>query len=437
MKRGSSSLMVAASGLFLTSAVALPQNYTISAKPGVVNYIEGTAYLNGAKLSEQAIRATFMKAGDELSTADGKAEVLLAPGVFLRIGDQSAVRMVAPSLIDTQLAMINGESIIEAAGLVKGSTIQVADHGASIVIEKNGLYRFKADEPPSAAVLEGKAVVSIGQEKVELGKNHETLLGPALQSKKFDPKQEDELYAWSNVRSEYDAAASYQSAKSAAANSNAWFGGYGSGVFDPGWYWNSGFNSWAWLPAYGAFYSPFGWGFYSPGVVGYAPVVTTGVYRGGHWDHNGDNGQHHHHWNGTSTTAAVPVRTDRPPAVGVIAGSPYGAQQARIQAAHSLARTGTFNPGAGVSNSFAPGARVATPGGTSAPIAVRGGGWQAGSNGGHAAATGGGWSGGAGHASGGGGSAGGGAHAGGFSGGGASAGGGGGHAGGGGGGSHH
>lgn len=423
MKRGSSSLMAAATGLFLTSALALGQKYTISAKPGVVNYLEGTAYLNGAKLSEQAIRATFLNPGDELSTDTGKAEVLLAPGVFLRIGDQSAVRMITPSLVDTQVAITKGESIIEAAGLVKGSTVQVTDHGASITIETNGLYRFKADEPPSAAVLEGKARVYFGQEKIELGKNHETVLGPALQSKKFDPKQEDELYAWSNVRSEYDAAATYQSAKSAAAGSNGWLGGYGTGFFDPGWYWNAGFNTWAWLPGYGAFYSPFGWGFYSPGVVGYAPVVTTGVYRGGYWDH--------HHWNGTSTTASVPVSTEHPPAVGVIASSPFAAQLARVQAAHSLARTGTFNPGgAGVFNSFTPGARVATPGAASGPIAVRGGGWQPGASGGHAAIAGnssggGGWSGGG---------PGGGGHAAAFSGGGASAAGGGGHAGGGGGG---
>lgn len=421
-------------GIFLNSLCAVSQNYTISAKPGVVNYIDGTAYLNGAKLSELANRNTILSPGDTLSTDTGKAEVLLAPGVFLRIGEQSEIRMIAPSLVDTQVAVIRGEAIIEAAGLIKGSTVQVTDHGATITVEKNGLYRFKADEPPSAAVLEGKAQVYFGQEKLQLGKNHETILAAGLKSQKFNPKQEDELYAWSNVRSEYEAAASYQTAKTAASASNGWFGyGYGSGIYDPGWYWNPAFSSWCWLPATGAFYSPFGWGFYSPGAVGYAPVVTTGIYRGGHWDHNGygagnndhDGDHHHHHWNGTSTTAAVPVRTDRPPAVGVIAASPWATQQARAQAAHSLAATGTFNPAAARANSFGPSAHVATPG----SVAVRGGGWSAG----HSAAGGGGWSGG--HASGGGWS-GGGAHAGGFSGGGAAAGGGG-HAGGGGGGGHH
>jgi len=437
----------AAAALLCAGGLLTAQNYTISAKPGVVNYIEGDASLNGSKLSAQAVRATFLAAGDRLATTDGKVEILLTPGVFLRLGDNSEMRMIAPTLTNTQVAVVRGEAIVEAVGLVKDNNIEVTDHGAVVTIEKNGLYRFKADEPPAAAVLEGKALVYYGEEKVELGKDRETLLSANLKVRKFDPKQEDDLYAWSQVRSEYEAAASYQSAKAASidAYNGAWGGyGYGSGyggMYGPGWFWNSGFASWAWLPSYGAFYSPFGWGFYSPGLVGYAPVVTTGVYKGGYWSRNPNGGVNpgsgtwngHHHWHGTATTATVPIRTDRPPAVGVVAESPWAAHEARVQAARSLASTGMFNPGpranasAGFSGSAAP--RISGP----APIAVQGG-WSAG---GHAVGGGGGWSGGGARASGGGGggwSGGGGGHVGGgFSGGG----GGGGHAGGGGGGGGH
>jgi FecR protein len=213
MKRGLVSF-AARLGLFLAGAVAWSQTHTISAKPGVVNYIEGVAYLNGDKLSAHAIRDTFLKTGDELSTDAGKAEVLLSPGVFLRIGDDSQIRMISPSLTETQVAILKGEAIIEAAGLIKGSIIHVTDQNATVTIEKNGLYRFKADDPPSAAVLDGKALVYFGDNKLQLSKNHETILSDNLKSEKFNPKQEDELYAWSNVRSEYDAAASYQSAQS-------------------------------------------------------------------------------------------------------------------------------------------------------------------------------------------------------------------------------
>jgi FecR protein len=421
MKRGVKGTVAATAGLLFTAAAALAQNYTISAKPGVVNYIEGITYLNGSKLSDQAVRATFLKAGDSLSTAAGKAEVLLTPGVFLRIGENSEVHMISPTLTNTQLEIVRGEAILEAAGLLKDNSIQVTDHGAVITVEKNGLYRFKADDPPSAAVLEGKALVNFGENKIELNKDRETILGAALKAQKFNPKQEDELYAWSNVRSEYEAAASYQSAKSASLNNYG--GGWGdfgySGFYGPGWFWNSAFNSYAWLPANGAFYSPFGWGFYSPGVVGYAPVVTVPVYRGGTWNGTPNPNWKGRHWNGSSTTATVPIRTDRPPAVGVVAGSPYAAQQARVQAGRSLAATGSFNPGAARSaNAFVGSTHVAAPGG----VAVRGGGWSGGAAGGRASSVGGGgWSGGGGRAAGGGGiaaAAGGGGHAGGGSGGG-------------------
>ncbi len=382
-----------AAGLFLTALCAWPQ-YTVSAKPGVVNYIEGNAFLNGNKLSDQAVRNTYLAAGDHLSTSDGKAEVLLSPGVFLRIGDNTDVHMIAPTLVNAQLEVVRGEAMIEADGLVKGNDLIVTDHGASTTIQKDGLYRFQADDPATVAVLEGKALVYDGDQRIDLDKGHETLIGPVLKARKFDPKQEDELYAWSNVRSQYEAAASYSTAKSWPGNSSAFdvgaYGGY-NGYYGggPGWYWNGMFNSYAWLPGSGAFFSPFGYGFYSPGVVGYAPVVTTSVYRGGRW-HNGQPGDpnwNHHHWQGASMTATVPVRLDHPPAVGVIAASPWANRQARSQAAQSFASTGTFNPRISGSNTLVGNSHVAVAG----PVAVRGGNWSAG---GRSSAAGGGWSGG-------------------------------------------
>src|SRR5690242_5507151 len=88
-------------GVFVTAMYAMPQAYTISAKPGVINYIEGGTYLNGRPLSEKALKATFLNTNDTLSTDTGRAEVLLTPGVFLRLGDNTAVRMLSSSLVNT------------------------------------------------------------------------------------------------------------------------------------------------------------------------------------------------------------------------------------------------------------------------------------------------------------------------------------------------
>ncbi len=384
-------------GLLVTAMYATPQAYTVSAKPGAVNYIEGHAYLNGQPLSDKGLRATFLNANDTLSTDAGKAEILLTPGVFLRIGDNSQVRIISPSLTGTQLEVKRGEAMIEADGLLKENNIQVIDHGASITIEKNGLYRFTADDNPTAAVIDGKAEVYVGDKKTDIGKGHEIVLAD-LKEQKFDTKKEDDLYAWSNVRSEYDAATSYQSAKSLSANSFSAWGGYGfDPMYGPGWYWNSAFNGWGWLPGDGAFFSPFGYGFYGAGYLPYAPVVVAPV---GGW-HNG-------HWTGRhGTTATVPVNPSHPPAIGVVTGSPYANQVARSAVANSFASAGGFHtasgaPAASFSGGHFAGFSGARGGEASGGGIAHGGGFSGG--GGHiSAAGGGGFSGGGGHAGGGGG----------------------------------
>jgi FecR protein len=347
-------------GLFLAAMYAMPQGYTVSARPGAVNYIEGHASLNGNEISQKTLGKTFLNANDTLSTDLGKAEVLLTPGVFLRIGENSQIRMVSPSLTNTQVEVMKGEAMIEVADLLKDNNIEILDRGGSMRIEKTGLYRVSADDPPTASVIEGKAELNFGERKIDLGKGRETVIAANLKAEKFNAKKEDDLYAWSNVRSEYDAGASYASARSASVNSysndtyGGWAGypggaGFGSG-FGPGWYYNGMWNSWAWMPSNGYFFSPFGWGFYSPSYIAYAPVIYAPV--GGR-------------------TAPVPVNTKKPPAVvsagSAIPRSPAALNAARAQTARTISAAQSRQSGGG---------RMAAPssagrsGGFSAPSAA-------------------------------------------------------------------
>ncbi len=349
-------------GFFVTAMCAMPQGYTISAKPGVVNYIEGNAALNGREISAKNLKTTFLNANDTLSTDIGKAEVLLAPGVFLRLGDNTAVRMVSPSLTDTQIELKSGEAMIEADDIVKDSRVTVINGGGTASIERNGLYRFTANDPRSVAVLEGKVQVNFGDRKSDIGKGHELVLNEQLKSNKFDTKRPDDLYAWSNVRAEYDAASSYQTAKDVDVSSygGAW-GGYGfSGFSNPGWAWNGGLNSWAWLPGNSAYFSPFGYGFYGPGLVAYAPVVYAPGYGYGGYGYpvaGGGGGRVVGSKNPPTKvnlpapggkTIAVPVNPGHPPAVGQFSNSLAANQAARISAARSFADSGYRTAGGGV-----------------------------------------------------------------------------------------
>jgi hypothetical protein len=405
MKRGWQRAATVLAGILITAMYAMPQGYTVSARPGALNYIEGNVFINGQQVSDKGLRSVFLNANDTLTTDLGKAEVLLTPGVFLRVGENAAVKMISPSLTDTQVEVSRGEAIIEVDGLVKENDITVLDHEGTIKIQKEGLYRFSADNPPTAAVLEGKAEVLFGREKLELSKGHETVIGPTLKAQKFDRKQVDDLYAWSNIRSQYDAASSYQAAKNVSLNNSGGWWGYGfNGWYSPGWFWNNGFDSWAWLPAFGAFYSPFGWGFYAPGIIGYAPVVYVPVYGGG-----GVVPVKNPQKPGKPGTP-VAVNPKNPPAVGALASSPASYAQARAQAAHSFASTGYATASGGhVSASYAAASFGGPSGGGAAHVSSGGGA----SSGGGGHASGGGFSGaasagGGGHAGGGGGGGGGG-----------------------------
>ena len=123
--------------------------------------------------------------------------------------------MLKPSLIDTQIAIEAGESMIEVDQFVKDSHITVSVHGGLAEIAKNGLYRIRADGEASVAVIDGKLDVSFGEKHASVGKGHEALLTDALKVREFNKNEPDELYAWSNIRAEYNASLTYQAARSA------------------------------------------------------------------------------------------------------------------------------------------------------------------------------------------------------------------------------
>ncbi|MBV8550457.1 MAG: FecR domain-containing protein [Acidobacteriaceae bacterium] len=387
-------------GVIGAALCATGQTYTISAKPGAVNYVEGTALLNDQAISETAQKRPFLSAGDTLSTEQGKVEVLLTPGVFLRLGENSMVTAHVLSLTDIQLNLQRGEAMIEVDQLLKDNSIRILTQGASIQILKAGLYRFTVGPPGSAAAINGKAEVLMGEKKAHLGGGHEVVLQAGLSEQKFDSKKEDDLYAWSNARSEYDAAASLQSARSMPVSDADL--GMPVAPYAPGWYWNDIFASWAWLPGGDlAFFNSFGYGFFAPGVVAYAPICYVRRPWGGAW-------------HGQTGSAPVAVNPAHPPAVGTVSSSPSSNQIARQTALKSFASG--FQTPAGETipsgnrfvfwsgnslNSFAGAQHLGNPGpsGHMAGASTAGGHWSRGaasaghSGGGWSGGSGGGWSG--------------------------------------------
>lgn len=227
--------------------------------PGVLNFVQGESHLGGSRLSAESVGAAQLEQGNVLETQKGRAEVLLSPGVFLRLGEYSSVRMLSPDLLDTRLQLLRGSALVEVADLKKNNQIRlVDDSGAQTTLLKRGVYRFNADND-TVAVYDGKAKVMSDDRVIELKSGREVSLNGPLTEQKFDKKETQEadpLYAWSKLRSEQLSEATALTARSYAVN--------GWGFPGSGWYWNPWYRTYGWMPGDPFFYSPFGPAYYSP-----------------------------------------------------------------------------------------------------------------------------------------------------------------------------
>lgn len=266
-------------GLIALSALVAAAQTRPVARPGSVNYVEGLVTLNGQRIGRNAVGSREMAPGQVLATTDGKAEVLLTPGVFLRLDSNSAVRMVSPDLADTVVELMNGRSMVEADWVAKENHIEIDTKGAQVVLEKNGLYEVNADKG-TVATYDGKATVIADEHRVEVGRGRLLALvnNPKWKTEGFNRNAGDSLYAWSRLRSGYMAEASAESGRTVLVGGPYAFGG-------PGWFWNPWYDGWAFLPGAGYLYSPFGFAFYSPfywhGYYGYRPGFGAYGFRGG------------------------------------------------------------------------------------------------------------------------------------------------------------
>ena len=164
----------------------------------------------------------------------------------------------------------------------KLARLDVMERGADTSLLKEGLYKFDADEG-RVEVIDGKVAVNDNGQSKEIGKGKEFVLtGAAFKPVSFDRKSEDDLYRWSDVRASYLAEANEASARTVYVDGGwGWGPGWGMG-WGPGWFWNPYFATYSWLPGDGYFWSPFGYPFFSPGYVRYAPTIRAYYPSGAH-----------------------------------------------------------------------------------------------------------------------------------------------------------
>jgi hypothetical protein len=270
-------------GIFLAALLSSPVWGSIPPQPGTINYIEGQAAIGAQALTEKSVGSAKLEAGQSLSTENGRAEILLTPGIFLRVGDHSSLEMNSPGLADTIMTLEKGRAIVEVADIHPENNVRISEDGSSTQLKKAGLYEFDADRDV-VRVFDGKATVQVADKQIEVKGGHELTLNAAgeLKERGFDKKASmDDFYRWASLRSSYLAEANVdQAQRYAAAPGFAAGGWYANGWYGNGWYWDPWFSAYTFIPGDGIFYDPFGWGFYSPWLVYGAPYFGFGFGRG-------------------------------------------------------------------------------------------------------------------------------------------------------------
>lgn len=260
--------------LFLTAfaSVSFAQNdairssigdkYVISAKAGGVNYVEGTVtVLRNDGTSGVLVKGDRIEVGDKVTTgANGRAEILLNPGSYLRMTGNSGFHFKSTSLDDLRVSIDGGSAIMEVFAS-DDFVVEVETVSGDFSLVRSGVYRVDIEnEKGSLSVIKGRAEVANAENTV-VKKGREAVISEDedVTVAKFDSKDKDELDVWSKARSK-------ELAKMTASLKPKTFRDSLLTSFDMrGWNMYDSFGLWVYNP-YTGFYCflPFGSGWASP-----------------------------------------------------------------------------------------------------------------------------------------------------------------------------
>jgi hypothetical protein len=274
--------------LALSAIPALAQP-VISAKSGLISYVEGKVYLGDQIVEPSPTHFPDVKENALVRTAEGRAEVLLTPGVVLRLGENSSFKMLTNRLIDTRLELLTGSAVVEADEIAKDTSVTLVCKDGTVSLGKKGLYRLDT-APARLKVFEGLASVQVAGQNVEVASGKMLSLGGTIASvEKFNKEDTDSLDNWSKRRGELVAMANVSSAKQVHDSGCAGFSFVtpvstsqpclSSDLCAPSWRYNPWYGMITYIPC-GSAWSPYGYRYWSPQNVTRAYYVPPPSFIG-------------------------------------------------------------------------------------------------------------------------------------------------------------
>jgi FecR-like protein len=259
--------------------------FVISAKAGGINAITGIATVSskGETGWQQLMVTDDLNSGDRVRTeADGRVEILLNPGSYLRVGGNSEIELSDNTLANLEVRLLRGTAIVEATGADGLElNIGISTPHTRLAIVRQGLYRLNVvpEDATELIVRKGRVILSDSHTKVKGGNKvifSATNVTVAKLTKE-EKKNTESFDVWSKERAQTLAKANSRinnrMLTSAFANfrDNPWF--YSNRSLGL-WFFNSRAGCYTFLPFYYGWGSPYG-SSYSTSI--YVPYSYGGV----------------------------------------------------------------------------------------------------------------------------------------------------------------
>jgi hypothetical protein len=246
----------------------------VSASSGVLQYFEGKVVLDGKPIEHKAAVFPSLNNGSSISTEKGRAELLLTPGVYLRLDENSGARMISNSLSDTRLELTQGSAILDNFNASPSDAIVLIYEGSEVRFATPGIYRMDSDVGELQA-YSGDATVTHHGVRTTVDSSHRYYFGLELTTGKTGDGMTDEFYDWASNRSNVIGDQTQMAAADQADAQNPDPGGSAGMFVIPPAFTTPGISSPVY-PSYGSTYSPlylYSSTFY-PGFTSFSSIIV-------------------------------------------------------------------------------------------------------------------------------------------------------------------
>jgi len=173
----------------------------VSASAGVLQYFEGAVIVDDKPVEHKPGMFVSLKNGSILRTDKGRGELLLTPGVYLRMDENSSLRMESNSLTDTRFQLTGGAAILDNLNAKPGNPVTLVFDGAEVRFPNAGIYRVDCDLA-ELQVYSGEANVTHHGTSTSVDAEHLYYFRLEIAIKKFGEGATDEFFDWAHNRSD-------------------------------------------------------------------------------------------------------------------------------------------------------------------------------------------------------------------------------------------